>query len=195
MSYFEYAAIFIGIIVGLALANILASVHKLMEAGPRVRWDWLAPAMAANAILLTLGFFWHQWLLMQTAPHTARYFISVLVRAIAFFLLYLACAATLPDDVPEGGLDLCAYYFANRVRIWGLFCATFVLSLSTWAVGFAETRSMEHLQANAATILMSVVGLLLGIASLTVSAVWWHRIAVIALAILFLTVFGPMVLP
>ena len=195
MTYFEYAAIFIGIIVGLSLANILTSVHKLMEAGPRVRWDWLAPAMAANAIVLTLGFFWHQWLLMQTAPHVTRYFIAVLVRAIAFFLLYLACAATLPDDVPERGLDLQSYYVANRIRVWGLFCATFVLALSTWAVGFAENPSIERLQTNATFILMSVVGLPLSIVSLTVRALWWHRIAVIALAILFLAVFGPMVLP
>ena len=195
MSYFEYGAIFIGIIVGLALANILASVHKLMEAGNRVRWDWLAPAMAANAIVLTLGAFWHQWLLMQTSPHVATYFIAVLIRAISFFLLYLACAATLPDEVPESGLDLRAYYVDNRVRIWGLFCANFGLALSTWTLRFGQPGFIAHLQANASTILMSVAGLLPSIVSLMIRALWWHRIAVIALAIIFLAVFLPMVLP
>lgn len=39
----EYAAIYFGIIVGLALTNILTSIHKLVEAGSRVRWHWLAP--------------------------------------------------------------------------------------------------------------------------------------------------------
>jgi len=194
VTYFEYMAVFIGIIVGLALANILTSVHKLMEAGRRVRWDWLAPAMAANAILLTLGFFWHQWLLSQSTALISRNFIYVLVRAVAFFLLYLACAATLPDEVPERGLDLRAYYVDNRVRIWGLFCATFVLALSSWVAGFAQSGFVARLQANAAFIVLSAVGLLLSILSLTVRAVWWHRIAVIVLAALFLAVFGPMVL-
>jgi hypothetical protein len=195
VSYFEYMAIFIGIIVGLALANILSSVHKLMEAGQRVRWDWLAPAMAANATLLTLGFFWHQYLLAQTTPHVARPFVYVLLRAVAYFLLYLACAATLPDEVPERGVDLRAYYFANRVRVWGLFCATFVLSSSTWVAGFVQTRSIAQIQTNAAFIALGAVGLILSIVSLTVRALWWHRIAVIALATLFVAVFGPMVLP
>jgi len=195
VTYSEYAAIFIGILVGLALANVLASVHKLMEAGRRVRWDWLAPAMAVNAMLLTLGVFWHQWLLMQAAPHVARYFISILVRAIPYFLLYLACAATLPDEVPETGLNLRAYYVDNRVRIWGLFCVAFAFADITWAVGFAQTRSIGHLQSNAAIILMNAVGLLLSIVSLTARALWLHRIAVVALATLLLAVFGPMVLP
>lgn len=125
MTRAEYAAIFIGIVVGLALANILASVHKLMEAGHRVRWDWLSPAMAINAILLTLGTFWHQWVQMQRAPQGPHSFLSTLPTAIAFLLLYLACAATLPDEAPEAGANLRGYYFDNRRRIWGLFCATF----------------------------------------------------------------------
>jgi len=195
MTRFEYASIFIGIVVGLALANILASVHKLMEARRRVRWDWLAPAMAVNAVLLTYGTFWHLWVQSQISPLPSIYFIAYLPVAFAFFLLYLACAATLPDDVPERGIDLRAYYFENRMRIWGLFCATFVLNLSTWAIGFAWIGPVERLRLNGAIILMSTVGLAVGIVSLAVRAVWWHRIAVIALAILFLAVFGPMVLP
>jgi hypothetical protein len=42
---------------------------------------------------------------------------------------------------------------------------------------------------------MSVVGLLLSITSLIVRAVWWHGIAVVALAVLLLSVYGPMLLP
>jgi hypothetical protein len=195
MTRFEYGAIFVGIIVGLALANILASVHKLMEAKGRVRWDWLAPAMAVNAILLTLGTFWHQWVQVQGLPHRAHYFIAWLPAAFALFLLYLACAATLPDDVPDGAKDLRTYYFDNRSRIWGLFCATFVLNLTTYAIAVAWTRSVAVLQPNAIIILMSAVGLSLALLSLSIGAVWWHRLAVVALAVLLLSVYGPMLLP
>lgn len=194
MTRIEYAAVFIGIVVGLGLANILASLHKLMEAGSRVRWDWLAPAMAVNAVLFTLATFWRQWVQWQINPHRTIYFISELPLSAGFFLLYLACAATLPDDVPERGLDLRAYYFDNRRRIWGLFSATFALYLSTWAIGFAQTGSIVTLQLNAIYILMEVVGLVLAIVTLIARAVWWNHIAVIALGILFLLVYGPMLL-
>ena len=192
MTRIEYAAIFVGIIVGLGLANILASVHKLMEAKRRVRWDWLAPAMAVNATLFTLGTFWNMWVQYQTTPPSARYFIAWLTVAAALFLLYLACAATLPDEVPEHGVDLRVYYFENRTRIWGLFCATFVLYLATWAVGLAQTGFIGVLRLNAAVILMNVIGLALSIVSLRVRTVWWQAIAVITLAALFLAVYGPM---
>ena len=35
MTYFEYSAIYFGIIIGLALTNILFSIHKLIEARSR----------------------------------------------------------------------------------------------------------------------------------------------------------------
>lgn len=195
MTRNEFAAIFIGIVVGLALANILASVHKLLEAGRRVRWDWLAPAMAANAALLTLGVFWHQWVQSQITPHHARHFIAWLPIGAGFFLLYLACAATLPDEVPETGIELRQYYFDSRRRIWGLFGTTFALYLSTWVVSSVQIGLALTLQLNAIYILMNVVGLTLSLITLTVRAVWWHRIAVAALAVLLLAVYGPMLLP
>ena len=68
MTYFEYAAIYFGIIVGLALANILTSIHKLIEAGPRVRWGWMAPASAGYAATLTINEFWYLWLGQRHEP-------------------------------------------------------------------------------------------------------------------------------
>jgi hypothetical protein len=112
----------------------------------------------------------------------------------AFCLLFLACAATLPDEVPEQGLDLREYYFANRRRIWRLFAATFALALVTWIVAFI--RSGEDLSVLRENLFPAIAvctgGFLLSVVSLMTGAVWWHRIAVIASLFLFLGLYGPM---
>jgi len=194
MSRNEYAAILIGIVVGVALSNILTSVHKLTEARSRVRWHWMAPVMALSAAILTLGAFWHQWIVVQTHPQPRHYFIASLPIYAAFFLMFLACAATLPDRVPDHGLDLREYYFANIRRVWGLFAATFGLDLVTVAVVFFRSGwDVAELRENLfPAVAVCVGGFSLSVLSLLTRAVWWHRIAVIASLLLFLGLYGPM---
>ena len=149
MSRNEYAAILIGIVVGVALSNILTSVHKLMAARRRVRWHWMAPTIALSAAILTLGAFWHQWVGAQAYAQPRHYFITALPTYASFFLMFLACAATLPDEVPGHGLDLREYYFANIWRVWGFLAAASALGLVALAVAFFQSgRNVAVLREN-----------------------------------------------
>lgn len=194
MSRNEYAAILIGIVVGLALSNILMSVHKLMEARSRVRWHWMAPTIALSAAILMLGTFWHQWVGAQTHPQPQHFFITSLLAYAVFFLMFLACAATLPDEVPERGLDLREYYFANIWRVWGFFAAASALGLVALAVAFFRSGwDVAMLRENLFPgIAVCAGGFLLSVISLLTRAPRWHRIAVIASLLLFLGLYGPM---
>jgi hypothetical protein len=141
LSYFEYEAIYLGIIVGLALANILASLHKLIEVGNRVRWGWMAPASAAYAATHTINEFWYTWIhqhdaaIRETAGNLTIF--TWYPRALAFALLFLMCAAALPDDAAEGDVDLAHYYIENRKRFWGFSTALHALNLLNWLKAFA----------------------------------------------------------
>jgi hypothetical protein len=108
--------------------------------------------------------------------------------------MFLACAATLPDEVPDHGLDLRKYYFANVRHVWGLFAATFALGLVTLAVAFFRSGwDVAMLRENLfPAIAVCAGGFLLSVVSLLTRAVWWHRIAVIACLLLFLGLYGPM---
>ena len=191
MTYFEYAAIYFGIIVGLALANILTSIHKLIEAGPRVRWGWMAPASAGYAATLTINEFWYLWLGQAHAIH--RTILTWYPLAVAFALLFLMCAASLPDDAAEGDLDLAQYYIANRKRFWGLSAALHVFNLVSWSVSTAESGAILHFaQANASAILTNTAELLLSLTLVFVRAKWWHALVLLSLWIYTLSYFGPM---
>jgi hypothetical protein len=193
MTYFEYAAIYIGIIVGLALSNILMSIHKLVEASARVRWHWMAPATAVYAATVTLGSFWSLFVRRGNVDHHT--FLTSLPTAIALGLLFLTCAASLPDDVPEQGIDLKAYYFDNRKRFWGFSTGTHVLNLLTWLfalveLGFHGKTLAQSLYPMVGNSMEAAVSLSLVFAR----APWWHAVGIASLWIFSLFYFGPMLL-
>src|ERR1700761_2473934 len=180
MSSFEYAAIFYGIIVGLALQNILESIHKLVEAGKRVRWHWMAPATALGSAILILGNFWVWWIRRHDVDsrHTVYTF---LVTALALSLLFLTCAASLPDEAPEHGIDLKEFYFANRKRFWGFYAATLVVNLLTWLLVFLQSGFDTAAQRTVSAALTgNIIGLAIAVTSVFVRAAWWHAIAIVS---------------
>ena len=190
MTYFEYAAIYFGIIVGLALANILFSVHKLIEAGSRVRWGWMAPASAGYAATLTLNEFWYVWARQQDMGH--RTILTWYPLAIAFALLFLMCAAALPDDAAEGDVDLAHYYIENRKRFWGFSVALHAFNLLSWAIKFAVLgATMQFARGHAGAMLLNAAELALSLTLMFTRAKWWHVLVLASLWIFTIYYFGP----
>jgi len=192
MSSFEYAAIFYGIIVGLALQNILESIHKLVGATGRVRWHWMAPATALGSAILILGNFWVWWIRRNDVDsrHTVYTF---LVTALALSLLFLTCASSLPDEVPEAGIDLKQFYFSNRKRFWGFYAATLVVNLLTWLLVFLQNGFGEAAQRTVGTAVFgNMLGLAIALVSVFVRAAWWHAIAIVSVMTFVLTMVGPL---
>ena len=120
MTSFEYITVLVSIVIGLAIADIATSIHRLLRAGRRVKWDWLAPAAAA-LVLLELFNLWWKWhgFTGDTLGEVMPYFAALL-------LLFLAASASLPDDVPEDGLDLRAFAERSHLYFWLVYTA-FVL--------------------------------------------------------------------
>jgi hypothetical protein len=191
LTYFEYEAIYLGIIVGLALANILTSLHKLIEAGRRVRWGWLAPATAAYAATHTVNEFWFTWVHHQNDP--GQMVFTWYSSALAFALLFLMCAAALPDDASDGDVDLERFYIENRKRFWGFSTALHVLNLLSWTKAFALTGfALQFLPNSAVPMLANTVEGLLSLSLMFVRAKWWHALGIALLWGWSLYYFGPM---
>jgi hypothetical protein len=108
---------FISIVVGLALSDVAHSLHRMLRAGRRVRWDLLTPLAA---LLVTCSVVNTWWTLDLVFSHAVT-FAAFLPNLGSLILLFLLASATLPDQVPAEGLDLKAYYLENRTYFWGLF--------------------------------------------------------------------------
>src|SRR4051812_6386954 len=121
MSVIEYISVFVSIVLGLAVAELASSFHKLMRARRRVQWDWMSLALAMAMLLEVLQFWWlaHDWY----AQSAGLRLIEFLPNLILLLLIYLMAAAVLPDEVPEHGLDLRLFYAESAPYFWSLVLA------------------------------------------------------------------------
>lgn len=112
--------------LGLAVTDLCTSLNRLLGAGAKVRWDWLAP-LAAIVALLKIVTQWWSW--FYAAPIakgvTFQMFVALLAAAV---LLFLLAAVALPDRIADEAIDLRAYYARVSRRYWLLFAAHFALS-------------------------------------------------------------------
>lgn len=121
MSPGEYVSILATLILGLAMADLVQSFHRLMTASGPVRWHWLSPLLALTMLLLILTFWWasFRWYSQLSDVTIGR----VLPDIALFLTLFLATAVALPDEVSAKGIDLKDYYLSRASYYWGLQAA------------------------------------------------------------------------
>lgn len=174
----EQALVFLSIVIGIAVADQIVSLNRLLRARSRVRWDPLLLAVAA-LVFLTLVQTW--WAVARTpkGPLTIGGFLPMLVALVLVVLLALA---TLPDEVPAAAeIDLRDYYREQSPYIWTLLSLAFGWIIVTGAV--EAVRSGAGL--GPWLIDRSFEFVFLGImASLVVvRRRWWHWVGLLVLSI------------
>lgn len=179
MSLVERVDVLVAIVLGLALAELGTSLHRLMRAGKRVRWDWMSPALAFVMLLEVVQFWWlsQGWY----ASATELRLIEFLPRLIVLLLIYLLAAAVLPDEVPEQGLDLRAFYLESSRYFWTL------VVLLTFAIMFVlvpPTGVQDYLGSLRRHILLDVVALVIAIPALLFRNIRVQQSAVVGLLVL-----------
>ena len=138
MSIAEFVLGFVGIIIGLGVADLLTSLHKLLRAGKRVRWHWATPSLAILMLLVTLVLWWwsFRWFGEIASETIADFLPKFLVLVFGFLMM----ASALPDEVPDGGIDLREFYLSSRIHLWSLMSATLgaivvIYWLDHWTIG------------------------------------------------------------
>jgi hypothetical protein len=121
MSVIEYVSVFVSIVLGLAVAELGTSFHKLMRARRRVQWDWMSLALAFVMLLEVVQFWWlsYDWY----AHSTGLRLVEFLPNLTLLLLIYLMAAAVLPDEVPAEGLNLRLFYVDSAPYFWSLVLA------------------------------------------------------------------------
>ena len=123
---FEYAMGVFSVLIGLAVADIATSFHRLMRSRGIVIWDPLALAAAFYALCMAVYMWFDIWGVRNFAA--TRHFFFYLALVVELFLLFLVAAASLPDETDEA-TDLREHYRQIRPYFWGvvsLFQALYV---------------------------------------------------------------------
>jgi hypothetical protein len=145
MDPFDYSLGLLTILMGLALADVCFSFHKLAVRARSVRWDG-RPLIAAVLVVVECVRLWFgQWTLRNVSiALTFPIYFGLFVQML---LLVLLASSSLPDD-PVAGCDLGGVYEERRRYFWGLFAAYHLLYFVFWLV-FGATNASGTGAANA----------------------------------------------
>ncbi len=133
---FEYAMGMFSVLIGLAVADVATSFHRLLRARGTVRWDPLALFAASYSLCTTICMWFDLWGVRNFAA--TRQFLFYIALVVQFFVLFLLAAASLPDE-RDDGLDLRAFYAGNRRQFWALL-ALFQLLYVTFGIYFTGSE-------------------------------------------------------
>lgn len=123
---------FVGIIVGLGVADLLLSVHRAVRSGRR--WHWLPATWTVVTFFLALLYWWvFSEIVQSDAIGTFGGFSFHLLSPV---LLFLTCAAALPDA--EGEEPLLDYYLGNRRYFFGLLAAYLLHAALDYIFGYGS---------------------------------------------------------
>ena len=133
---FEYSLGIFAVLIGLAVADVAASFHRLLRNKSQVIWDPLALLAAGYALCMAVYMWFDIWGVRHF--NATRHFFFYLGLVAQLFLLYLVAAASLPDEI-GGPIDLREYYRDNRRHFWRLVT---LFQFVYFAIGIYFTRGM-----------------------------------------------------
>jgi hypothetical protein len=135
---------FVTIVLAVAITDMIQSTHRLIRARKRVKWD-LAPLIFAMIVAASVvSEFFSLWATFDVTEITFLRLMWILVIPTLFALL---AYSVLPDEIPEGGLDLRAFYVHERKTWVVIFAAATLLDIVRSVIVLSHNRAwvMEYL--------------------------------------------------
>ena len=126
MAAFDYLAVLISIILGLAITQVLKGYRGMALARERVRLFWPTAVWSLVVLLIAVQSWWAMFGLRAVQAWTFGAFAIVLMQAV---VLYMLAALVLPDFFGEGPVDLGAHYFGHRRLFFGALVLLVGISL------------------------------------------------------------------
>lgn len=184
MDVKEYLLSLLAIITGLAITDMVVSMHGLLRRFRQVHWDWLPVVAAAFVFVVIVTSWWVSWIAQWEGMSLVE-FIIVLCQLIA---LFLAAKAVLPDDKDVDQLDLLDYYRRSNRYVWISVSAIpiFMIAQAVYSWQAVIRRPAEALLWATPLIIYCALSLALAwVQRMTV-----HRLLVPVLLIVFLIING-----
>jgi len=126
MHAFDYLAVLISIVLGLAMTQLLAALARWLELRGEMKAYAPAALWAGFLLLVDVQTWWSMFGLRDAASWTFLQFAVVLVQPI---LLFLLAALALPGPV-SAERDLKAWFLRHRAWFFGLFLALLAVSVA-----------------------------------------------------------------
>ena len=129
MTIFEHSFTLIGLVLGLALADVLGGLVRTVRARGVRALGLLTPMLAVFVVADVTTFWGIVWGMRATLPESIW---PVLGFGILLSAMYYSAAALVFPDSQERWPDLDSYYMKHRRIVFGLMLLCFIMVLALW---------------------------------------------------------------
>jgi hypothetical protein len=134
MTSFELVFSLFGLLLGLALAEVLGGFGTAIQKRKKIRIGWLTPLLGALVALDVTSFWMIAWDVRELVP---AHYVTLMGGLAIIGLYYLIARITFPHDFDDWP-DLDAYYFEHRKWVLGGAMACNLLALAALVALGAE---------------------------------------------------------
>ena len=170
MSQFEFYMVIAGVVLAIAMAEIVVGWGQLVRANQDVQTDWLHLGWTLCVLLISLMYWVGMW------PYSDLEFTYVgQVWFLVFPTLFLVVLAyaIMPDVSANGGVNLREYYLANRRPIFLSF-ASFVIMSNVADLTIVGPASLINFE-----FLISIVFVVVTLFLAYTKRIWVHATALV----------------
>lgn len=184
MTPFEFVCAFYSVVLGVAVAQLMTSVGRLIEMRDQVRTYWVQSLWVVIILLIDINCWWAMWDLRGAKSWSFISFLLLVGLVASIFLVTVLLFPRIPDS--GGQVDLDAHYYKNR-RFF------FLVNAAGWIMGLLCNLTFIPIRSwlNPGIILPLVFVPLLVIAAITGSRRYHAAFAIFALAAITLLLFAP----
>lgn len=187
MSDFEFIFALFGLLLGLALTEVLGGLARAIqwrlghdgEAGARGRIGWLTPLLSLFVILDLLSFWQAAWTSRNVLAVSGHSLMAVTVFASAY---YLAASLVFPRG---GEVDLDRHFFRVRRVVIGVMLALLACQIAF----YASVPELAALLGRRLALWLTIVLAVLMIAAMIVRGRRWATTAMVALVARYVLVY------
>lgn len=154
MSAFDYLSVLTSIVLGLAIANVLTRLTRVITARERVNFYWPPVAWGIWLFFIAVQHWWASWSVRHTAQWSFGSFWLELLTPVDLFVL---SSLTLPGSEESDKVDLGEWYFRNRRWFFAFLLFLPVLSIAEEIARSGRMHSITNLAFLIAFIVVTVV--------------------------------------
>jgi hypothetical protein len=184
MSPFEFICAFYSVVLGVAVAQLMTSVGRLLEVRDQVRTYWVHSLWVVIIFLADVNNWWAMWGMRGATSWTFQKFLLLVGLVASVYLVTVLLFPRIPES--GGQIDLDAFYYKNR-RIF------FLANAAVWTLAVLCNLSLLPIKSwlNGGIILPPFVACLSILAAITGNRRYHAAFAIFALAVMLFAVSDP----
>ena len=178
MTLFEFLMVIAGVVIAIAMAEIVSGWGRMLRAGAKVQLDWLHLGWSLTVLLNAMLYWVGVW---TYAELEFRYVAQTWFLVIPTLFLVLVAFALMPDVGEISGQSLRDYFLSNRRSFFSAYVLFLLFSqLADLVIG----GSLPLLGIGGLTLQVSIMGG--GVYLAMTRNLWAHRVGLVVYLILML---------